>query len=151
MQRKNKKNTNEFSLDEIIGSTKWKIISHSSREGIKPDQIRIAFSSIESRDSNCIDQVTIRFGNNILKKMKWNIGDKVCVMNDPNYLLRFLFVKSENGRKLTLEKSSQGGIIGFKWPHTKECPLEKMRSTAIKYDCNKDYIVLCVDNDNFIF
>lgn len=134
------------SLKDLIDSINWEAISPTrggSASRLGEDQISVAFVP-SKKGSNLIDKVKIRFGSNVLMKLKWQPGDKVIPFNDPDDLMTFLICKTDgHGWKISQEPSSHISGISFKWD--REIPLEYRKGAPVVWEHNKGKIIFRVD------
>jgi len=129
------------SLKDLIDKIDWMMIEPGRGSTRLPDDsVTIGFCQSKKNDPT-INEVRVRFGKEVLEKLNWKSGDKVCVFNDPDDLLTFMLVKSDSGVGYTVaqETGSPSSRVHFRWRH--KLPLTKKPPTSVEYEIHKKHIV----------
>ncbi len=135
---KNRKTT----FDELFDKIDWVLIESKRTWALSPDAIAIGFYPKDKRHPETINEVRIRIGANLLQKIKWRFGDRICVLHDPDDLMSFYLTKSESGSGFRLQQEPSGtiGRLNFKWDRA--IALEQRDCKPVKFHIHKGGIVI---------
>jgi len=128
-------------LKDLIDKIDWLMIEPgrgSLRLG--DNEVSVSFSKSTRTQSELVDRVKIRFGREVIKKLKWNPGDKLCIYNDPDSLLTFMIAKSDSGRGYTIvqETNSPATHVVFKW---KDSFRLSLMNKTVPFEIHKGYLL----------
>lgn len=131
------------SFKDIFEKIDWLMIEPARRSWkLAADAVAIGFYAKYKDKPEEINEVRIRIGSDILQKIKWTYGDKICVLHDPDDLMSFYLTKTENGKGFTLGKEQDSGIgrIVFKWD--RKIPIQQRDCSPVKYHIYKNGLVI---------
>jgi len=134
----------KVTLQQLVEKIDWMMIAPKYRSAtLDPESVAVGFYAQDGKHPENINRVRIRFGSEVLKKLKWETGDKICVFQDPDHLLTFKLVKTEagSGYKLSQESKCLSHAIQFTWNH-KELPLEERKSADVNYHIHKNSLII---------
>lgn len=140
------------SFADLVDRIDWMMISPLKASWkMRENEVALGFSATDPKKApDKINRVIIRFGNEVMQKMKWKYKDKLVVMHDPDDLMNFYIVKTENGQGFTIgrESASNNGRLQFKW--SPSISLDKRKCLPVKYNIHKGaLIILRKENENF--
>jgi hypothetical protein len=94
----------------------WNIITNIRSNIVPSHCIGVTFHS-SKKGSIIPNSVTFCIGEDLLNKMKWSEGDKICVYNDPDDIFHFMLTKStsDNGYKIAKYQGSVTYRIKITW------------------------------------
>lgn len=140
----------KMSLAELIKKVDWvKIASgRGPYHSLAIKSVTIGFyPSTSSKNKENINQVRIRFGAEVIEQLGWQHKDRICVMHDPEDLMSFLLVKSQNGGSaIYKDTGSTNYRLAFTW--NREIPLKKMSGKIVEHHIHEDYIYFRVEEEN---
>lgn len=130
----------------MLDKIEWKMLEPTRNFGerMDSDEIFVRFFPNNAKDKNIVNRVMISIGKNIMDEMRWFTKDRICVLQDPDNLLRFQLVKSESGKGFSLQKQNPSctqHTISFAW-NIKEIKLELRRSLPVDYYVYKGNILI---------
>ncbi len=131
----------QLKLKDIINKINWvKIETTRGFFGMPADAVVVGFFKSTAKGSTKVDECRLRLGKTVLDELKWQAGDKINIMHDPDDVMSFLLVKSEggNGRTLSQESGSPHCRMTFKWEQP--VPLNIIPSHAVEYDIYKNHL-----------
>lgn len=144
MKNRQSKNT----LKDLISRLDWtKIeVTRGLSSKLQPDKVCVSFLPENKKNPDQINRVFIRIGREVLEQLEWLPGDKIIPMFNPDDLMTFLLVKSDQGTGFTLGQES--GVtsckISFKW--TNEVILDKTFSQVVEYEIYKKQLIFRVNS-----
>jgi hypothetical protein len=136
------KKNNKFNLQQLVEKIDWMMIAPTRAPWkLADDAVAVGFFS--SKKNETVNKVKIRIGKDVIEKMKWNTGDKICVYQDPDHLLTFKLVRTEAGKGYNLSKENPGFChhINFTWNH-KELVLQEKKCTEVTYHIHKNNLII---------
>jgi len=129
-------------LKDLLHKIDWVMIEKSRfGQNNNNNGVYIGFYA-SKKDSNDINKVKIKLGRELMERLEWEIGDRICIYHHPDDLMSFMLVKSENsnGFKLGLETNTTFSKLSFKWD--RPLKLERQPYKEVEYLSPKDkYIV----------
>lgn len=133
------------SLKDLIDSIQWQAIEvyQKGLQRLAPDKITVGFFQGKKTDPK-INEVRVRLGREVMNSLKWEAGDKIMPLYDPDDQMNFLMVKSDSGVGYTLgsESNSTSCRISFKW--NRDIPLRRMAPKAVEFECYKKQLIFRV-------
>lgn len=122
-----------FNLQSLIERVDWiKITSTSGHLAQDPNKIAISYSS-PHKDGK-VNRIKVKIGNLVLERMKWQQKDRICVYQNPDDLMDFMLIKSENedtGYRLASEGGGRSLVITYPWKST--VILKPMKTTVVDH------------------
>jgi hypothetical protein len=108
-----------LSLEQIAKNKKWIPYIQKRMDFIRlnPDEISVRFAKNKKFLAHA-NRVYVSFGVNVIKKLKWKLGDKINVFFHPDDIFSIMLTKSTSGDGRTLHaqnKSSRMVSIIFTW------------------------------------
>lgn len=138
-------------LTSLFDKIDWLMLegSHHGVKMLPPDRISVSFRK-SKKGLLSPDRVTVRFGREVRELLQWSPGDRIAIFNDPNDLLTFMLVKSEEGTgyKLILETNTTICSVGFKWVYPNMI-LWDLKAAQVDFECRNKHIVFRVDRNTF--
>jgi hypothetical protein len=107
-------------LLSMLESDKWKSFSSSEKkiQRFNANEIRVGFQR-NKKHLEYANQVKVHFGDEILKELKWELGDKIGIFFDPDDHFMFKLAKVQTVKSYTLSKQTKCSysMVTFPWPH----------------------------------
>lgn len=130
----------------MLDKIEWKMLEPTRNFGEKMDndEVFVRFFPNNTKDKNNINRVMVSVGKNVMDEMRWFTKDKICVLQDPDNLLRFQLVKSDAGKGFTLHKAnitSSQHVVSFPW-NSREIKLDPRRSLPVDFYVYKGNILI---------
>lgn len=133
------------SLKDLIDSIQWQAIEVYQRglKRLEPDAITVGFFP-HKKGSPLINEVRVRLGRDVMTSLKWEAGDKIMPLYDPDDQMNFLMVKSDSGvgYKLCPESNSTACRLNFRW--NREIPLRRMAPKEVEFEAYKKQLIFRV-------
>ena len=135
---RNRKN----SFESLFSKIDWVMIESKRTWRLSSDHVAIGFYPKDKKKPDVINDVRIRIGVNVMEKLNWNYGDKICVLHDPDDLMSFYLTRSDTGKGFSLGKEAESGTgrIQFKWD--RDIAIEQINSHAVKFHIHKGGLVI---------
>lgn len=135
------------SLADLISNIDWVVLTQKRMSsGLALNELGITLRRGNKKiPMGQADIISVRIGKDLREKLSWDAGDKILVMHNPDNLLHFLLVKSDNnqGKALCQESNSHTCKLQFKWDHT-SIPLKERSQQVTEYEIHKGYISFIV-------
>lgn len=135
------------SLKDLIDSIQWQAIEVYQRglKRLEPDKITVGFFP-HKKGSPLINEVRLRIGRDVLTQLKWEAGDRILPLYDPDDQMNFLMIKSDSGvgYKLSQESRSTNCRMSFKWD--RDTPLRRMAPKEVEFECYKKQLIFRVSS-----
>ncbi|HMG15914.1 MAG TPA: hypothetical protein VK590_10740 [Saprospiraceae bacterium] len=139
----------KLNLKDIIEKVQWlNLTAKSSSSSLSDNAVSVSFSSKLGKPGAGI-YVYIKFGKEVVEKMKWKVGDKIVVMNDPDDFMSFLLVKCETGAGRVLGIDGTKNIstthrIVFKW--NRPIPISPRGQKVVEHEIYQKHIYFRVND-----
>lgn len=133
----------KLNLKQLIEKIDWVAIEPQRAQWkLADDAVAIGFVPHDKKKPEEIDCVSIRIGKEVIQRCKWDTGDQIVVMYDPDDAMSFLLCKTENGRgyKLGLESASSIHRLKFKWD--RGIKLNYRKCANVDYEIHNNQIVI---------
>lgn len=133
----------KMSLRELIDQIEWTQIKPVSVGRVSEAASRVSVGFYPSKKSDpTINEVRVRIGKDVMKELRWQNKDRICVYHHPEYVMQIKLVKSTNGNGFLLspEGMSNASRINFRW--TVNVPLEERRCLPVEFETLRDCLVL---------
>lgn len=111
----------EMTLKQLMQNTRWTSllkIRNANPTTIGDDEVLVGYYVIKNKSGSTSAEVRIRMGQNVSKKLRISVADKMQVFCHPDDMFGFMMMKDHmgNGYKLTRENSSRNILrFGFRW------------------------------------
>jgi hypothetical protein len=137
------------SLIDLISNDNWMEIepSHGGRLTNAWDKTVASFNASKGVGTT-VDQIKLVIGRHILEQLGWEVGNRVCIYHNPDYLTQIKLIKSDNnsGYKLTTINNSKNAIINFRWRHI-EVPLNQERNKSVEHVIFKKILLVDLNEE----
>jgi hypothetical protein len=139
----------KLSLKDLLHKIDWvQIESVRATWKLNDDAVAIGFFK-SKKELLSANEVRIRLGINVLKKLKWKAGDKIVVYHHPDDLMSFMVVKTENGKGFTLSRETGTTTthrVQFRWD--RPIPIQEMKAKEVDFLIHKDQCIVFRVDEN---
>lgn len=139
---------NKINVKQIVEHTKWETVHrkrHYTITGLKDLTVHF-YKEKKANGKDETSRLRIIIGAHIADSLNWKIKDKIVIFYNPDNIMQFKLVKTENGDGYKLSKyKADAHVINIIWPH--KVALTKGCYPQVDYYFYNDDVLLCMLED----
>lgn len=129
----------KLQLKDLLAKVEWvQIVNVRGGWRLPDDRMTIGFYKANAK-AETANEVRIRIGKDIIKKLKWKAGDKIIPCYHPDDLFSFMIFKSETGKGYTLGAESGTSVHKFSFRWDRPIRINECKAREVEFIINKDH------------